>query len=56
MDVAVAQENNELVWHRADCPYVRMLANRGEPVLTMLEITRPIPDDAKKHSCLEEQK
>ncbi len=40
--------------HKIDCPYVRMQADLGEPVMTMLDCIGPLPAGIERHSCLEE--
>jgi hypothetical protein len=45
-DIAIAlEENARITVHRADCPAVRRLAQRGAPVITMLAIQCLPPDD-----------
>lgn len=39
--------------HAVDCPVVRAQAERGEPVMTMLDCESPLPSDIPRHSCLE---
>jgi hypothetical protein len=54
-DIAIAfdENNNRITLHRADCPVVRRLAERGCPVVTMLAIQCVPPDDgAVQHRCL----
>jgi hypothetical protein len=54
-DIALALgEGGEMVAHRADCPVVRALADRGVPVMTMFGLSRPLTRDMVDwHSCLE---
>ena len=50
-DIALAPEKDgTLMAHRADCPYVRMLAANDVPVMTMLGCKK-LPD-LPFHDCL----
>ena len=46
--------DGETVLHRADCPYVRKLAEAGHPVFTMFDCEKePTTDIVKRwHSCM----
>lgn len=56
-DYALAPQHRstEIEAHRADCPYVRILASEGVPVMTLLDCERPLPDDIPKHHCLDDE-
>jgi hypothetical protein len=54
MDLALTEgPTGGAIAHRADCPQVRVLADAGEPVMTMLGCEKPLPDDVPRHSCLD---
>jgi hypothetical protein len=54
LNLAIADEDGELVAHQADCPYVRKLADEGKPVATLLDVERPDQlGNLKRHSCLD---
>jgi hypothetical protein len=55
-DFALTEDEDEpgtVLVHRADCPDARRLAALGRPVMTLLDCTKPLPADIKRHSCLE---
>ena len=55
-DIALTEgPDGEVLAHRADCPEARKMAAAGMPVATMFGIQKPLPDDVKRHSCLEEK-
>lgn len=41
----------EVEVHEPTCKYVRMLADLGEPVATLIECAKPPPKDLSRHSC-----
>ena len=56
-DISLVEgHGGRLVVHRIDCPAVRIVAALGHPVLTMIDIERPIPRDETHvwHDCMEE--
>lgn len=55
-NVSLAEgRHGQVVAHRVDCPDVRRQADRGEMVFTMLEMSRPLPDDIERHTCILEE-
>lgn len=52
-DIALVEdkETGELEAHTANCPYVRALAEAGEPVATLLGCER-LPDNLPHRECL----
>lgn len=53
-DYAIApDEYGTVIFHRADCPQVRALADRGVPVMTMLGCEGAFPEGSRYHSCLD---
>ena len=54
-DVALVEDRDgDLTVHRVGCPEVRRAAAAGLPVLTMLGIQRPIPQDwHRHHTCMD---
>jgi hypothetical protein len=55
-DVTLVGENGVMVAHRIDCPEARRLIDvEGAFAITMLEISRPLPPDVKRHSCIEDK-
>jgi hypothetical protein len=56
-DIALTSDGRGgVLAHRADCPEARRLADRGEPVLTMFGIEKPLEPTIRRHSCLMESK
>ena len=52
-DIALVEQNDQVVVHVADCREVRALAALGVPVATMLGC-QGLPDDLPYASCLRE--
>jgi len=53
-DIALTGHLGHLLVHRADCTFVRLLADAGQPVATLLDCQNPAPPDMKRHSCMKE--
>ena len=55
-DVSLGPDPDEpghVLAHRPDCPMVRHQAEvLFEPVVTMLDCEKPLPDDIPLHECL----
>lgn len=54
-DLAVTEgPDNTVLLHRADCRYVRQLANAGYPVATLYGCDELMPEDEqlKWHTCM----
>lgn len=45
-------QNGRLVAHKPDCMVVTTHRNLGLPIMTMLGIDGPLPDDVAKCECL----
>lgn len=41
--------------HKPDCPYVRALADAGEPVITLFDCKMEITAEFVRHSCLDKE-
>jgi len=53
LNLAIAQEpDGRVMMHRADCPYLRALAEQGFPVLTMLDCQGDPDPELPRHDCL----
>jgi hypothetical protein len=56
-DIALTSDGRGgVLAHRADCPEARQMADRGEPVLTMFGIEKPLEPNIRRHTCLMELK
>jgi hypothetical protein len=59
INIALTEDDKEpgkTLAHAPNCSVVQAHRIAGRPIMTMLGCEGPLPDDMKKHSCLEEKK
>lgn len=54
-DYSLTIMDGEVLAHRPDCPDARSQAALGEPVVTLLDCSKPLPREMKRHSCLDQE-
>jgi hypothetical protein len=53
-DVALtAESDGRVTAHRVDCPAVQEDVAKRRPVLTLNDLDVPLPENLKRHSCLD---
>jgi hypothetical protein len=54
-DISLTEDDEmsgSLLAHRLDCPVVQDHRARGRPIMTLIDLQRPLSPDVKRHECL----